>query len=182
MWGSLVAGVAWCALFGEYLMHRAVLHGTLFSWHPAVREHVRHHRQPFFAPLMIKAGIVVPLLFLGAWAAAHVVLGRFLSGFAFAVGVAGYYALFEVVHWSFHVHAPSTRWGLLLRKHHFFHHFCNTTKNYGFLAGIVFDVLLGTETDSKQQRVLVSRRYAIDWLHDGTTIRPEYAEEFEFRD
>jgi hypothetical protein len=45
---STLGGVAWCALFGEYLLHRFVFHGSLgrkaLSWHPAFDEHVKHHR------------------------------------------------------------------------------------------------------------------------------------------
>jgi hypothetical protein len=45
---SAVAGAVWCALFGEYLLHRFVFHGSLGrrwrGWHPAIEEHIRHHK------------------------------------------------------------------------------------------------------------------------------------------
>src|ERR1700747_1560742 len=115
---SAGAGVAWCALFGEYLLHRFVFHGSLgrkvLFWHPAIDEHVKHHKGSFFAPFWIKAYVVVPLLFVCSWLVASWLFATVVDPFFFAAGLTGYYALFEAMHWMMHSTAPSTRLGLRL--------------------------------------------------------------------
>ncbi len=180
---SAAGGVAWCALFGEYLLHRFVFHGTVgrlvLFWHPALTEHIRHHRGPFFSPFWIKACIVVPLLLLCSWLAAR---WLFFVGdpLCFAAGLTGYYALFEALHWTMHVSAPSTWLGLKLRQVHFMHHFSRVDSNFGFFGGIVFDWLVfGTLADPEHVRI--PKGYAIPWLHDGKTIKAEYQTMFTLR-
>jgi hypothetical protein len=175
---SFLSGVAWCCLFGEYLLHRFVLHGG-FAFHPAVIEHRRHHVGPFFAPWWIKIFIVVPLMLFFGWLASWLLIGHFVSPFAFALGLTLYYILFEALHYMMHFSAPTSRLGLVLRKHHFVHHFVRADRNFGFLLGVLFDFVF--EGRIAPDVCEVSPNYKIDWLHDGKSIKPQFKGDFALK-
>lgn len=181
---SFAGGVAWNALMGEYVLHRFGLHlpRSPLRWHPAHREHLRHHATAFFAPLWIKLALVAPLLFLGVFLGLRSLIALVINvvdPLWFAVGAALYYVAFEVGHHRMHVAPPSTALGLWLRRYHLAHHF-DKGSNFGFFGGIVFDVLFGTcRAGGVGVPVLVDRRLSVPWLHDGTRVFAPYGEYFE---
>jgi hypothetical protein len=179
---SFLLGVFWFVLFGEYLLHRLVFHGRVSSWLrlPPIMEHKRHHASNFFAPFWIKAYLVVPLMFtFAALIVSHLPLFG-LNGVAFAAGVTVSYAALELLHYSFHNTAPSTSVGLFFRKHHFAHHFESPASNFGFAGGILLDLAFGTFVYARGV-VAVSPGYHMAWLHDGKTVKPEFAAHFRLK-
>jgi hypothetical protein len=140
----------------------------------------RHGRGPFFAPVWIKACIVVPLLFVCSWLAVRWLV-PWLHALSFAAGLTVYYASFEALHYTMHTTPPSTWLGLRVRQIHFAHHFSRVDSNFGFVGGIVFDWLVfGTLVEPELIRI--PKRYEMPWLHNGTEVKKEYQSMFALQD
>ncbi len=124
---------------------------------------------------------MVPLLFLCTWGIAAWVAGSapHFRPFFFAACLAAYYACFQLLHYRMHWAPPSTQMGLMLRKIHFAHHFSRSDSNYGFLAGLAFDVAAFKTYASPATVVRVPASYPIPWLHDGKSIAPQFAKNFQ---
>ncbi len=179
---SVAAGFAWFSLFGEYLLHRFVFHGRLgqvLKVLPPIAEHKRHHLGPFFAPWVIKIAIVTPLMLILTTLFVHLLLGRFLQPFSFSVGLTGGYVALEILHYSIHNTRPTTSFGMFIRKHHFHHHFVSNRTNFGFVVGIMFDLIFGTF--SSELIVSVPTSYEIVWLHDRKSIFKGFGQDFALK-
>jgi sterol desaturase/sphingolipid hydroxylase (fatty acid hydroxylase superfamily) len=153
----------------EYLMHRWL--GHRFRRNPFGREHVRHHVEGnYFAPTWKK------LIFAAAIATA---LGL-LAGIAFAAGLIGAYAAYEVLHRLEHTHAGIGPYGRWARRHHFHHHFVDGRTNHGVTSPI-WDFVFGTY--QAPSTIRVPRKLCMPWLVDPATgeIRAAYAHTYQLR-
>lgn len=168
----LVAGVlTWTFL--EYIIHR-------FLGHKAgkgiiKKEHQQHHAKAhYFAPMykkMILALIVftVSTLLVGS-------IASWLMGAFYSLGLAGMYFIYEITHRRFHVKDPLIKYGLRMRKHHFFHHFGNPKVNHGVTTAL-WDRVFGTFT--KTDMVKVPSKMAMVWLKDeDQELKPKYVPHF----
>lgn len=89
------------------------------------------------------------------------------------------YLFYEWTHYSFHMKAPTSDLGLLLRKHHFAHHFTNPHFNHGVTSTIA-DRIFGSYMNV--QKVFIPRRFAMNWLvDDNGQVKMAFRNDFEVR-
>lgn len=157
----------------EYLLHRFLGHvhkGKNFF----KTEHLQHHAKThYFAPVTKKlaAGILVciALFFL------LLPFTRPLSLAGFLLGFFGMYALYEVTHYRYHARKPLHHIFLIMRKHHFYHHFHNPQVNHGVTTRL-WDRVFGTFVPV--EKVRVPRKLAMEWLLEEEEVNPAYASYF----
>ena len=157
--------------FLEYALHRGLGHNpkrkNLFTV-----EHLLHHKEVnYFAAAYKKAAAAVVVI-----GAVTLVLGAVIgwaNGFAFSIGLALMYLVYEFVHSYLHTHAPRNAYGALLRKHHFYHHFNDPDMNHGVTTPI-WDLVFGTY--AKVEGIIpVPKRSKLEWLTDENgELRKEY--------
>ena len=157
----------------EYIMHRFLGHvhkGKNFF----KAEHSQHHSKfAYFAPVY-KKGLSAVLLF----TILFFVLGIFIPKeivFAFLIGFYGMYFLYELAHYRFHKRGPVAHPFLVLRKHHFYHHFHNPKTNFGVTSRF-WDRVFGTFTPV--EKVRVPKKMAMPWLLTGGEVKERYALSF----
>lgn len=161
--------------FLEYALHRGLGHNPKLKNLFTV-EHLLHHKEVnYFAATYKKVGgaiVIVGLLTL--------ILGfliNWTNGLVFSTGLVSMYLVYEFVHSYLHTHAPQNVYGVMLRKHHFYHHFNNPDKNHG-VTTIFWDKVFGTHV--KPQVVIpIPKRSKLKWLVDEKgEIRPEFADAY----
>ncbi len=80
---------------------------------------------------------------------------------AFIADFLGMYILYEVTHYRFHIRNPVAKPFIILRKHHFYHHFHNSKINHGVTSRFwdrVFRAFVPVE------KVRVPRKRAMKWF------------------
>ena len=174
LFAALSGAFTWTFL--EYCIHRWLGHkhrGNGFE-----KEHTRHHSQgDYFAPSWKKA-LAAILALIVMIAPACFVAGP-INGTAFAVGFAISYLMYEWLHRREHTHPGSGAYGTWARRHHFFHHFEDPSKNHGVTSPI-WDLVFGTY--AKPGVVRVPEKLKMRWLTDETgTVREFYAQHYEIR-
>jgi sterol desaturase/sphingolipid hydroxylase (fatty acid hydroxylase superfamily) len=158
----------------EYLMHRFLGHehkGKNFF----KAEHFQHHAVAnYFAPAYKKMilAILVSVVFLLTLN----LLLPFDVSLAFVLGFAGMYTLYERTHYRFHAKDPLAEPFIILRKHHFYHHFHNPAKNHGVTTRF-WDRVFGTFV--RVEKVKIPQKMSMAWLVSGDEIKPEYAGHFQ---
>lgn len=169
---AFISGVILWTLL-EYLMHRFLGHehrGRNFF----KAEHGQHHaKYNYFAPAYKKAFmamVVTATLFIliNAIVTASIAL-------AFLAGFLGMYILYEVTHYRFHIRKPVAKPFIILRKHHFYHHFHNPKTNHGVTSRF-WDRVFGTFVSV--EKVRVPRKMAMQWLLQEDEIKPLYTPHF----
>jgi hypothetical protein len=172
---TLAAGAAtWT--FTEYALHNWVGHLGRGKNHFS-RVHLQHHVEGDYFVENWQKVLFGFILGIPLWAGAAFVGGA-LAASSYTLGFIVMYCVYEYIHWSLHAFGPSTAYGRWARKHHFFHHFHNPTKNHGvtsFLWDVVFRTHLPVDVV-----VEVPRHKAMVWLIDPETdaVRPEYAADY----
>ena len=157
----------------EYLLHRFLGHehkGRNFF----KEEHVLHHsRAAYFAPAYKKALLAVVVC--GVMIAALTLLLPFTMALAFTAGFAGMYLLYEATHKRYHSRDPLAPVFLVLRKHHFYHHFHNPKKNHGVTTRL-WDRVFGTFV--RVEMVTVPPKLSMPWLMEEEEIKEAYQQHF----
>ena len=157
---ALLAGIStWSFL--EYIVHRFLGHSkkarTDFG-----KEHHNHHRNAnYFAPTIKKALTATPVIavfFAAAWLLFDLPIAA-----GYAVGFAGFYTFYELVHRRIHTHAPVNGYARFVRMHHLYHHFHSARSNHGVTSHI-WDVVFGTYVKTEQVRIPAKK--AMVWLCD----------------
>ena len=159
--------------FAEYMLHRFLGHehkGRNFF----KREHVQHHAKfNYFAPAykkVISASIVFMIFFLFGNLFAPILIVLF-----FLIGFFGMYALYEAAHFRYHAKDPLVAPFIILRKHHFYHHFHNPKMNHGVTTRFwdrVFGTFIPMET------VNIPEKMTMNWLTNDGEIKNRYAVHF----
>jgi sterol desaturase/sphingolipid hydroxylase (fatty acid hydroxylase superfamily) len=169
----LISGIiAWT--FAEYMLHRFLGHvhkGKNFF----KAEHLTHHsRANYFAPAYKKvlAAVVVGVLM----CLLLNLLFTFVNALSFVAGFTAMYFLYEVTHKRYHSKKPLVQPFIILRKHHFYHHFHNPNMNHG-VATRFWDRVF--KTFHRVEVVKVPKQMSMDWLLDGNDIKPAYANHFQ---
>jgi sterol desaturase/sphingolipid hydroxylase (fatty acid hydroxylase superfamily) len=168
----LIGVAAWT--LAEYLLHRFLGHvhrGRNFF----KKEHLQHHvKANYFAPAHQKAlsAIVVSVALFGIIS----LFIPYLAALAFIAGFSGMYGLYEVTHFRYHAKDPVARPFIILRKHHFYHHFHDPRTNHGVTTRI-WDRVFGTFR--RVEMVTVPSRMMMDWLLTDQEIKSIYAEHFQ---
>jgi len=159
--------------FLEYVIHRFLGHEhkgkNLFK-----KEHLQHHREAhYFAPAPKK---LMAALIVGAVLTALVsLLVSWSVALSFVVGLMGMYGLYEVTHTRFHKRKPLARVFIILRKHHFYHHFHQPKMNYGVTSRFWDRVF---RTFHEVESVRVPKAMVMDWLMKGEQLDPDYQGHF----
>lgn len=169
------AGVlSWSLL--EYCIHRWL--GHKHRRNPFAAEHIRHHSQgDYFAPAWKKgaAALVTTGVVLGPAAA----IGGLALGAAFTAGLVGFYLFYEVLHRRLHTHAGTPRYGRWARRHHFYHHFADPSKNHGVTSPL-WDLVFGTY--AAPGVILVPEKLKMRWLTgDDGEVREAFATDYRLR-
>jgi 4-hydroxysphinganine ceramide fatty acyl 2-hydroxylase len=160
--------------FIEYILHRFLGHvhkGKNFF----KAEHLQHHAKVhYFAPASKKlfAALVVLsllLLFLS-------VITTLYTAIAFCMGLFSMYALYETTHFRFHKTNPIAKPFIVLRKHHFYHHFQNSKMNFGVTTRF-WDRVFGTYKEV--EKVYVPEKLIMGWLIADNNIKEAYRNHFE---
>lgn len=150
--------------FLEYVIHRFLLHRKGAN-NPATDEHLRHHREgDYFAPFWKK--LAASMVFLSLSTLVTGALFGLGTGLAFSLGTASMYLLYEITHKRLHARAPLIGYGLIIRKHHFHHHFGNPKMNHGVTVRF-WDRVFGTFEPTLRETVKVPRKMVLPWLVDG---------------
>jgi sterol desaturase/sphingolipid hydroxylase (fatty acid hydroxylase superfamily) len=166
--------LAW-SLF-EYGLHRLLGHARIVG---AVvrREHTHHHVDPgYFTPLARKSLGVLPV-FGGLAAIVHPWAGAMGAAGA-ASGMALGWIAYEVLHQAIHLRAPRGAHGTWARRHHLYHHFCDSKVNHGVTTPL-WDWVFGTYV--RPDVVVIPRRHAakFPWLiGDAGAARAEWADSY----
>ncbi|MCF8278421.1 MAG: sterol desaturase family protein [Flavobacteriales bacterium] len=172
---SFFSGVAlWTFL--EYVLHRFLGHehkGKNFF----KDEHSFHHQKVhYFAPAFKKIGAAVSVALL-LTATLSLIFPWHLA-VAFVLGLIGMFGLYEATHSRFHKRGPIAKPFIILRKHHFYHHFHQPKLNHGVTTRF-WDRVFGTF--HRVETVTVPRKMTMDWLMNGEEIAPAYAGHFQLR-
>lgn len=162
----------------EYTLHRFL--GHVFKWNSLFKiQHTRHHLEThYFAPNFYKILAAVPVSILTFFLAGYAAKSWML-GFSFTLGFLVMYSFYEWTHYAFHMHAPKTKLGLNLRKHHFTHHFHNSKFNHGVTSTLLDHVF---QTHMKVATVKVPKGLILPWLMDEKgQIKAEFSQDFVLR-
>lgn len=164
--------VTWTLL--EYLIHRFLGHKRRKKG-LIKQEHMKHHAEThYFAPLYKK--LILAFVVFSATTLIFGLLINWTTGLAYSFGLAGMYFLYEVTHRRFHIREPLIRYGLRMRKHHFFHHFGNPKFNHGVTTAF-WDRVFGTFR--RTTVINVPGKMAMTWLQDGERqVKPRYHKHF----
>jgi sterol desaturase/sphingolipid hydroxylase (fatty acid hydroxylase superfamily) len=131
--------VSWT--LAEYLLHRFLGHvhkGKNFF----KTEHLMHHSKAnYFAPALGK--VILALVASSVLVSVISLFTGLPAAAAFVLGFISMYALYEMTHYRFHRKEPVAKPFIILRKHHFYHHFHNPKTNHG-LTTRFWDRVFGT--------------------------------------
>ena len=139
-----VAGgmILWTLL--EYVFHRFLFHIVPSSaWLRERQQHLLHHETPdepayYVVPLWIS----LPLA--GAvWIGLRALLGSWPDAPLATSGVIIGYVAYELVHYRVHSDRAGNRLVRFWRRHHFYHHYADDERCYGFTTP-VWDYVFGT--------------------------------------
>ena len=162
--------------FMEYVLHRFLGHehkGKNFF----KDEHLIHHRKVhYFAPASKKIGAAV-VVATGLFAILNLIFDWSIA-LSFVLGLIGMYGLYEATHARFHRKGPVAKPFIVLRKHHFYHHFHQPKLNHGVTTRF-WDRVFGTFY--RVETVKVPKKMTMDWLMSGEEIAPAYTGHFKLR-
>lgn len=168
----LIGMVLWT--FAEYMLHRFLGHvhkGVNFF----KKEHVVHHAKVnYFAPVykkIIAVVIIAPIML--------AILSVFLIWYyalSFIIGFLGMYMIYEITHYRYHTVKPLIQPFIILRKHHFYHHFHNPKMNHGVTTRI-WDKIFGTFATVNM--VKVPKQMMLPWLLIKEELNPKYVLHFK---
>lgn len=177
---ALLGVMTWSFL--EYVIHRWAGHGPQAVRNPFGKEHVRHHSEGnYFAPTWKKAAVAVAVVAVFAWPA--IALAGPVAGGSWLGGFVGFYLTYEWLHRRAHTHAPATRYGAWLRRHHFRHHYSDVKRNHGVTSPL-WDVVWGTlRRVPDDGPIRVPRKLVMPWLVDARTgeLDPRWAKDYVLR-
>jgi len=167
----LLGVVLWTFL--EYVIHRFLGHKKN-SKNIIKKEHGQHHSLAhYFVPLHKKALMATVVLIV-----CTLLTGApfgLANGIAFSLGLAGMYFVYEVTHRLFHSNEPLIKYGLRMRKHHFYHHFRNPNVNHGVTTAF-WDRIFRTHTPT--DIIPVPKKMAMPWLLEEENLKAKFAQHF----
>lgn len=159
--------------FTEYMLHRFLGHehkGKNFF----KNEHFQHHAKfNYFAPAHKK--IISALILFAALLTVGGLIFPILNVLFFLTGFFGMGTLYEVTHFRYHSKEPVAPVFIILRKHHFYHHFHNPKVNHGVTTRF-WDRVFGTFIPV--ERVNIPEQMIMDWLMDESDLKPAYQPHF----
>jgi sterol desaturase/sphingolipid hydroxylase (fatty acid hydroxylase superfamily) len=169
----LFAGIVFWT-FTEYMLHRFLGH-THKGKNFFKAEHSTHHSKAnYFAPAYKK--IIAAVIVAAALTFITNLLTTLPNAIAFVSGLMSMYGLYEITHYRYHAFKPIIAPFIILRKHHFYHHFHNPSVNHGVTSRF-WDRVFGTFQEVEQVRV--PKSMSMNWLLENGDISPAYSEHFK---
>ncbi len=169
----LILGIiSWTFL--EYMLHRFLGHEHKGKNFFKAEHQVHHSKANYFAPFykkMIAAASVAIFMFF----CFNLFLPA-LNAIAFVAGLIGMYCLYENTHYRYHSFEPLAKPFIILRKHHFYHHFHNPKTNHGVTTRF-WDRVFGTFV--RVEQVKVPQKMSMNWLVTDNEIKPVYSKHFQ---
>lgn len=167
--------VFWTLL--EYIIHRFLGHQNKAT-HIIRLEHKRHHAEwNYFAPWHKK--LMAALFFFTITTLLCNIFFALSYAISFSFGLSIMYIIYEAAHKFYHIQEPKIRYGLKMRKHHFYHHFTNPKFNHGVTTAF-WDRIFGTYR--KTDVVQVPKNMAMRWLFNKQQIvKYKYMPHFSLR-
>lgn len=167
--------ITWTLL--EYLIHRFLGHKKSNKG-VIKKEHTMHHSKAhYFVPMYKKLALAMVVFGMST-----LMVGLITSwsiGMVYSSGLASMYFLYELTHRRFHLKAPLIRYGLKMRKHHFYHHFGNPKLNHGVTTAFWDRVF---RTYKKPEKVKVPQPLVMKWLLvSGSELNIKYKDHFVIR-
>lgn len=170
---SLFTGiVAWT--FAEYMLHRFLGHEHKGKNFFKAEHSVHHSVANYFAPTYKK--LIAAVIVAGTMLFVLSFLISILNAAAFVVGFVGMYSLYEITHYRYHASKPLVKPFIILRKHHFYHHFHNPKMNHGVTTRF-WDRVFGTF--HRVEVVRVPKQMSMRWLVSGDEIKSQYDRHFK---
>lgn len=166
--------------FLEYNIHRFFGHRRKGN-NIIKSEHLRHHREAhYFAPMYLKS--IMAIIVIGTVGVISYFMLPGWGAFGFTTGLTLMYLLYEITHRVYHVRGPLIRYGLKMRKHHFYHHFKNPKVNHGVTVAF-WDRVFGTFEPTRKEPIPVPKRLAMPWLIDqqNNSVRSDYERHFQMK-
>lgn len=155
----IISAYSWT--LAEYCLHRFLGHET--KWNNLFKqEHMEHHRRKDFFASPYKKALSATVVGSTMFGSIYLLLG-FKIALTIIIGFLTGYMAYEFFHYYFHVAAPRNKWGVKLRKHHFYHHFTDPRMNHG-VTTTFWDKVFNTYVEP--ERVDIHQRFAMDWLKD----------------
>lgn len=159
--------------FMEYVLHRFLGHvhkGNNFF----KAEHLTHHSKvnyfaPFYKKIIASFILSIILFFILS------LFFSFLPSLGFSLGFYGMYIIYENTHFRYHRFEPLIPPFIILRKHHFYHHFHNPNVNHGVTTRF-WDRVFGTFVNV--DFVKVPKSMCMSWLLNDDQIKPKYQKHF----
>ena len=129
----------------EYWLHRLVFHfegqGPFWERVHFLIHGVHHRWAKDKYRLVMPPAVSLALYFLFGFLF-HVLLGPRLM-WPFHAGFVAGYLVYDMTHYATHHHRPRTRWGRMLRRHHYLHHFKDECQRFG-VSSPLWDWVFGT--------------------------------------
>lgn len=129
----------------EYWLHRLVFH---YKARGPLGERIHflihgvHHQWPKDKYRLVMPPAVSLVLYFAFGILFYTLLGpRWM--WPFHAGFVGGYLAYDMTHYATHHLRPKTRWGHLLRRHHFLHHFKDECQRFG-VSSPMWDWVFGT--------------------------------------
>jgi len=169
----IVGIVSWTFL--EYIIHRFLGHRK--KGRNIIKiEHGQHHAKAnYFAPMLKKISLAIIVLFVLTIAIGGI-LQNIQYGFVYSVGLVTMYIIYEIAHRRFHLKEPIIKYGLKMRKSHFYHHFTNPKKNHGVTTAF-WDRVFGTF--EKAEKIYMPQKFVLPWVIDeNNSIKEKYQNVF----
>lgn len=146
----------------EYWLHRLVFHfegqGPYWERVHFLLHGVHHRWAKDKYRLVMPPAVSLALYFLFGFLF-YVVLGK-RTMWPFHAGFVAGYLVYDMTHYATHHHRPRTRWGRMLRQHHFLHHFKDQSQRFG-VSSPLWDWVFGTMPSARaldMGRMLTKRR------------------------
>lgn len=175
---SLIAGIVFWT-FLEYIIHRFLGHKKQGN-NLVRKEHLRHHREGHYFSPMYRKIIAATIVAIVLGIASYLLFGR-LGSIFFVIGLIGMYLIYEHTHRVFHVREPYIKYGLKMRKHHFYHHFKNPYLNHGVTTAF-WDRVFGTYYSTRKEQIPVPKSLMLQWLEDEEqSIKSKFQDHFEVK-
>jgi 4-hydroxysphinganine ceramide fatty acyl 2-hydroxylase len=173
--GLALGALTWTLL--EYCIHRWLGHDRRLMPNPFAAEHVRHHSSNYFAPTWKK--LLAALCVFALVAPVAILTAGVVPGVAYALGLVGFYGVYEVLHRLEHVYEGFGPYGRWARRHHFYHHFTDPRMNHGVTSPL-WDFVFRTYRTPGVIRV--PEKLKLEWLVDEEgEVRQAYAASYELR-
>lgn len=159
--------------FLEYVIHRFLGHKKIHKG-LVKKEHSKHHVEVHYFSPMVGKFLLSLIVLITTSTLFYLFFG--IIGISFSIGLTLMYLMYEITHRRFHIKEPILKYGLLMRKRHFYHHFKNPKMNFGVTTSFWDKVF---KTYQPVEKVNIPKSVKVDWiLNKEGDIKEKYISHF----